>query len=205
MQKGAIAFQSYKKRLTKDYIKKGLTLDFTRKGLGKLRDHWEAFVQYKQSADATKKIETNTINASKKKEFHHLGPGGCKKAIPKWERMEEDIMASGIVPATLDWPERAKHYYFAHGGKLNPDDGTLVPGDQIRETAARLVELIKATAEGTFVPDRENDELTMAQGTKQHPGHCRGKGVIPWRIAFHEHIQSYRRRQRSKDQQARQL
>jgi hypothetical protein len=38
MQKSAIAFPSYKKRLTKDYIKKGITPDFKQKGLGKLRD-----------------------------------------------------------------------------------------------------------------------------------------------------------------------
>ena len=105
MQKGAIAFQSYKKRLTRDYIKKELTPYFTKKGFGKLRDHWDAFVQYKESADAVKKIETNTINARKKKEFHTLGLGGYKKAIPKWDRMEQDIMASGIIPGTLDWPE----------------------------------------------------------------------------------------------------
>jgi hypothetical protein len=44
MRKGAIAFQSYKKRLNKDYIKKGLAPDFTKKGLAKLRDHWDSFV-----------------------------------------------------------------------------------------------------------------------------------------------------------------
>ena len=62
-------------------------------------------------------------------------------------------MAKGIISATLDWPERAKHYYFAHGGKLNLEDGTLVPGNQIRETAARLVEFIRIAVEGTFAPD----------------------------------------------------
>ena len=39
MQKAAIAFQSYKKRLVTEYIKTGLTPDFTKKGLAKLRDH----------------------------------------------------------------------------------------------------------------------------------------------------------------------
>ena len=96
-------------------------------------------MQHKESTEAKKLTETNTANARKKKEFHKLGPGGYKKAIPKWDRNEQDIMATGIIPATLDWPERAKYYYFAHGGKLNPEDGTLLPGDQLRETAARLV------------------------------------------------------------------
>jgi hypothetical protein len=40
MQKSAIAFQSYKKRLNKEYIKKGPA---------KLQDHCDSFVQYKQS------------------------------------------------------------------------------------------------------------------------------------------------------------
>jgi hypothetical protein len=39
MQMGAIAFQSYKKRLNKDYIKKGLSPNFIKKELAKLRDH----------------------------------------------------------------------------------------------------------------------------------------------------------------------
>jgi hypothetical protein len=74
LQKGAIAFQSYKKRLNKDYIKKGLAPDFTKKGLPKLRDHWDSFVQYKQSLEAVKMIETNTINTSKEREnFISLG------------------------------------------------------------------------------------------------------------------------------------
>jgi hypothetical protein len=59
LQKGAIAFQSYEKRLNKYYIKKGLAPDFTKKGLSKLRDHWDSFVQYKKSQEAAKMIETN--------------------------------------------------------------------------------------------------------------------------------------------------
>lgn len=68
--------------------------------------------------------------------------------------------------------------------------------------AARLVELIKMSAEGTFVPDRERDELSAAIGTKERGGRCRGKGVVPWKVAWREHIDTYRSRQRTKDQQA---
>jgi hypothetical protein len=70
LQNGAIAFQSYKKRLNKDYIKKRLAPDFTKKELSKLRDHWDSFVQYKQSQEAAKMIETN---ASKRKNIISLG------------------------------------------------------------------------------------------------------------------------------------
>ncbi|RCV25390.1 hypothetical protein SETIT_5G162700v2, partial [Setaria italica] len=163
----------YKKNLNKNYIKKGLTPDFTKHP--KLRCNWDSF-----------------------KYYHHLGPGGYKKGIIKWKRMEDDIIAKGIVPATLKWPEQAKHWYYAHGGTLNPKNGSFVFGQELREAAMRLVELIKSTAEGSFVPDREKDELTMALGNPEHPGYCRGKGVIPWKFAFREHIDSYRRHQISK-------
>jgi hypothetical protein len=46
-------------------------------------------------------IETNTINAHMKKEFHMLGPRGYKKAIPKWDREEQELIAKGIIPTTL--------------------------------------------------------------------------------------------------------
>jgi hypothetical protein len=58
---------------------------------------------------------------------------------------------------------------------INPEDGTFVPSDQIREIATRLLELICMTVEGTFVPDRERererDELSAVIGTKEH-GEC---------------------------------
>jgi hypothetical protein len=68
------------------------------------------------------------------------------------DKMEHDCIACGLIPATIDWTERARTCYYAHGGRINPEDGTLVPDNQIREIAARLVELIHMTAEGTFVP-----------------------------------------------------
>jgi hypothetical protein len=102
MQKGAIAFHLYKKQLNKDYIKKGIAHDFIKKGNAKLQDHWNSFVQYKQTQEAAKMITTNTINASKKKEFNKLGSGGYKVAMPKWDKMEHDSIAQGLVPTTTD-------------------------------------------------------------------------------------------------------
>jgi hypothetical protein len=67
--------------------------------------------------------------------------------------MEHDCIARGLIPTTIDWPERARTYYYAHGSMINPEDGTLVLGHQIREIEARLVELICMTDEATFLPD----------------------------------------------------
>lgn len=105
LQKGAIAFQSFKKRLNKDFVKKGTTPDFTKKGYAKLRDHWDSFVHYKQTEEAAKLVAINTVSASKKKEFHKLGSGGYKVVLPKWDKMEQDIIARGRILATLDWPD----------------------------------------------------------------------------------------------------
>ena len=54
-------------------------------------------------------------------------------------------------------------------------------------------------AEGTFQPDRERDELTYALGNPEHPGHTRGKGVVPWKYGFRGYIELYRSRQRRKN------
>ena len=54
-------------------------------------------------------------------------------------------------------------------------------------------------AEGTFQPDTERDELTYALGNPEHPGRTRGKCVVPWKYGFRDYIESYRSRQRRKN------
>uniref|UniRef100_I1PRB0 Uncharacterized protein n=1 Tax=Oryza glaberrima TaxID=4538 RepID=I1PRB0_ORYGL len=58
--------------------------------------------------------------------------------------------------------------------------------------------MVKNKENGTFRPDREKDELSLALQTPEHPGRTRGKGVIPWKIGFKEDIHTYRSRMRSK-------
>jgi hypothetical protein len=49
------------------------------------------------------------------------------------------------------------------------------------------VKTIAEVQEGTFEPDRENDELTKALKNKEHTGRTRGLGsAIPWRSRFAE-------------------
>nr|TKV95278.1 hypothetical protein SEVIR_9G352600v2 [Setaria viridis] len=62
LKKMATQFQTFKKMLDTHYIKKGKTPDFN--AWPKLRDHWDAFVEYKRSEEGVKKIMTNTANAS---------------------------------------------------------------------------------------------------------------------------------------------
>ena len=115
--------------------------------------------------------------------------------------MEDDLTARGIVLATFDWPQRVKHFFYAHGGSLNPEDGSLITSDDIREAANRLDEALKAMSEGSFKPDREKDELTYALGTPEHTGCVRGMGVVPWKHDFSADIETYRSRSRKKAEQ----
>ena len=107
--------QTFKKNLTKKYIKTGTTPVFTAE-LAKLRGHWDAFVQYKSSELGLQKAKDN---ASKKEYYHTLGQGGYKIAIPKWEKMEQDLLDRGIQPATMNWLERSRTWFYGHGGSLD--------------------------------------------------------------------------------------
>ena len=62
----------------------------------------------------------------------------------------------------------------------------------------RLQHYIDAAQQETFVPDRENDELTMALGNPEHPGRTRGTpGSIPWKAGFPD-AGGYKSRERRK-------
>ena len=73
-------------------------------------------MNYKHSADSVAASIQGKTNASKKSNFHRLGPGGYKVAVPKWEKMKNNLIAKGIIPQTLSWPKRARYYFYAHGG-----------------------------------------------------------------------------------------
>ena len=82
---------------------------------------------------------------------------------------------------------------------MDPLTGACIYGPKIQLAVQRLQEAIQAVAEGTFQPDRERDELTYALGNPYHPGRTRGKAVVPWKYGFRDYIESYRSRQRRKN------
>ena len=126
--------QTFKKNLTKNYIKKGKTPEFTG-DLAKQKDHWNAFVAYKSSELGIQNVEKAKKNASKKVYHHTLGKVGYKLAKPKWEEMEQDLINKGITPATINWPERSRNWYYAHGRSLDLETRACINGQNIHQAA----------------------------------------------------------------------
>jgi hypothetical protein len=115
--------------------------------------------------------------------------------------MEQDLIAKGIISAVFHWPERSKNWYYAHGGRLNPDDGTLEFPPTLREKALELMNKTEDVKAGRLKVDKEMDELTMALGNPEHPGPCKGYGVVPWKYAFKGNLDSYKSRKRRKERE----
>ena len=86
----------------------------------------------------------------------------------------------------MNWTDRCRTWFFGAGGTLDPVSGRCVwTNELLRIPVKKIQQYIDAAQEGTFVLDRENDELTMALGNPKHPGRTRGTpGSIPWKVGF---------------------
>lgn len=100
LKKMAELFNKFKKRLYTDFILKDKTPDFDH-GYEKIRDYWEDFVNYKKSEEAQLKSAINKANAAKKKYHHTMGAAGYACSMPKWDKLEADLLAKGIVPEPI--------------------------------------------------------------------------------------------------------
>ena len=94
----ALAFATFKKKLYSNYIKKDKKPNWD--DLPQVKPHWAEFQQYKLPEEAKGKSEQAKTNAANKKYSHHLGAGGYKKSVKKWQKMEQDLMDRGIGPTT---------------------------------------------------------------------------------------------------------
>jgi hypothetical protein len=112
----ALQFNNWKKRLDKEFVQKEKTLVFTR-AYEKIKDHWDAFMEYKTSEEAKKRSDMNKKNAAKKKYHHTMGQGGYKSGKPKWKKMEDDLIAKGIITEILKWNDRSRDWFYGYGGK----------------------------------------------------------------------------------------
>jgi hypothetical protein len=82
---------------------------------------------------------------------------------------EAALQEKGIEPETDQWPRRSRNWALAHGAAYDERTEKLVrKKKQIAEPLGELVKTIAEVQEGTFKPDRENDELTKALKNKEH-------------------------------------
>jgi hypothetical protein len=107
----------------------------------KLREQWPEFVAFKDSKRAKEMSLKNKANAEKKTYHHVLGSGRYRTAVPKWEAMEGELRTKGITLGTKGWPKRPKHWWYRHGGLLDPTIGECV---HRKLTFTPTVALIKA-------------------------------------------------------------
>ena len=126
LKKMAIAFKNHEKRIWAKYQADRKKTPAFKGTLEKAKDHWDAFVQFKESEEAKERSRINKINAVKKKWHHTLGPGGYQMARPKWDIAEQKMVAAGVTPVTLSWPDRCRTWFYAHGGKLDPKTGEII-------------------------------------------------------------------------------
>jgi hypothetical protein len=161
-------------------------------------------VAFKDSERAKEMLVKNKENAENKKHRHVLGSGGYKSVVPKWEAMENELSNKGITLGTEGWPERAKHWWYGHGGSLDPAIVECVHQKKTFTPTTKLVKVMEDAQAGLIRVNRENDELTHALGNPEHMGRTRGKGAgVPWKERFsqHEDPYGYKSHKRKKDQE----
>ena len=80
-----------------------------------------------KTLERSKKMSaTNKINVVKKEHHHRMGSGGYLKARPLWAKAENDLLAKGVEPETLNWRDRPRTWFFGVGGTLDPITGKCV-------------------------------------------------------------------------------
>jgi hypothetical protein len=121
-----------------------------------------------------------------------MGSGGYPIAIPKWEKAEQELIDRGLVLEFLDWPEHAKHWFFAHGGHLDPETEKVMYGECIQAVAERFYQARSVAQSGEWQPNRDKDEQTYALRNPEHGGQTRGYGSVLWEHAFPQDRETYR-------------
>ena len=100
LRKMAVAFNNHKKSIWAKYVEGGKKTPEFKGTLEKQREHWPAFVKFKESELSKERSRKNKANAAKKTQFHRLGPGGYAVAMPKWDKSEQEMEDAGVTPVT---------------------------------------------------------------------------------------------------------
>jgi hypothetical protein len=188
------AWKKFKGLLNKEFVQKNRTPDFDEYPL--LKDFWDEFVRFKTSEEAQAMSDRNKVNSAKNVYPHSLGPGGYMRKLPQWARREDELVLRGVVPETSEMCPRSRNYLLARGAAVSDDGSLTFRNDRAAEVSRKIVGAHAQSSQGSFHPLREDDELTRALGNKEHGGRTRGVGLVPWKEAFPQDKEMYRKHKR---------
>ena len=134
-----------------------------------------------------------------------MGSGGYRTAIPKWQKLEQEILGRGIEPESMHWPERTKYWFFRHGETIELETRKIVYGEKLEKVGHRMAYARGLVESGTWQPNREKDKLTYAIETTEHGGRTRGYGEVSWEHGFPKDRPTHRSRQRKKEEEVERL
>nr|BAC07033.1 hypothetical protein [Oryza sativa Japonica Group] len=132
---------------------------------------WDEFVALKTSAEEKEKSQKMAELARRNEYPHHLGSTGYRQAVKKWAKQDEEMEKAGK------------------------------PDQKLKEVAVKMKNIVMQQQAGTFVPDRDRDELIYALGKPEHSGYVRGvSSKTSWKDGFKQDAYTYKKCDRYKEE-----
>jgi len=120
--------------------------------------------------------------------------------MEKWRKEIEDAKAAGVATIYDDIDERSMFWLKAREGKDKETGELVIPDQRTLAVAQSIHELAQKKVKGEFVPRREQDELSLALGNKEHPDCGRGfSSKYGLKLGFPNQLAMYKTRQHYKD------
>ena len=134
-----------------------------------LRNHIGKLLLVGRNQMKLQPLAKNTIYSHKNDNPYCTGSRGYAKKVPKQEKKLQELFQKGVTPKTHGQDARSLRYLLARGMTYNDDGSLNFPSDAVCELSIKIEALQSQEADGTFVPNREDDILTRALWNKEHP------------------------------------
>ena len=148
LKKTAIAFNTHKKTVWANYLAAEKKTPEFKGTLEKQREHWPAFVKFKESELSKEQSRKNKANAAKKTQFHRLGPGGYTVGLPKWDKYEQEMEDAGVTPVTRNWPPSCRTWFYALGGALDQKTGEVSRKASLKGAEQKIIDALEVARRG---------------------------------------------------------
>ena len=126
------------------------------------------------SEEAHRLSDVNKENSKKNLYPHRVGSHGYMRKERQWQQLLDELRERGVMPEMEGWSEQSTHFLLGRGASYSSDGSlcfTTFKDQEVTQTLAKkLAEAHEQSVQGSFKPDRETDELTLALGNKEHGG-----------------------------------